>query len=114
MRSKFSVVLTQGEIGISTADSFGKCKHGLIQFRLADLQRERDRAQALASRSSAPTDSVGAVSAQFDTSNGTATAGSDYTAKNNFIVNFADGDAADQTVTIPITQRQRFTKAMKR
>ena len=47
--------------------------------------------------------SDGAVSARFDTSNSTATAGSDYSAVTNFTVNFANGDSADKTVTIPIT-----------
>ncbi len=45
----------------------------------------------------------GQVSVTFDTSNGTATAGTDYTAVNNFTVTFADGDAAEKTVTVPIT-----------
>ena len=47
--------------------------------------------------------SGGQVSVTFDTSNGTATAGTDYTAVNNFTVTFADGDAAEKTVTVPIT-----------
>jgi CSLREA domain-containing protein len=45
----------------------------------------------------------GAVSVTFDTSNGTATAGQDYTAVNNVTVAFADGDAAPKTVNVPIT-----------
>jgi hypothetical protein len=45
----------------------------------------------------------GEVSATFNTSNGTATAGADYTAVNDLIVTFADGDAAEKTVTVPIT-----------
>jgi hypothetical protein len=47
--------------------------------------------------------SDGAVSARLATSNGTATAGSDYTAT-DVIVNFAAGDAANKTVNVPITQ----------
>jgi hypothetical protein len=47
--------------------------------------------------------SDGAVSARLATSNGTATAGSDYTAT-DVIVNFAAGDAASKTVNVPITQ----------
>jgi CSLREA domain-containing protein len=47
--------------------------------------------------------SGGQVSATFNTSNGTATAGADYTAVNSFVVTFADGDTADKTVTVPIT-----------
>ena len=46
--------------------------------------------------------SGGQVSVTFDTSNGTATAGTDYTAVNN-TVTFADGDTAEKTVTVPIT-----------
>jgi len=45
---------------------------------------------------------VGAVSATFATSNGTAVAGQDYTAVSQ-TVNFADGDATNKTVTISIT-----------
>ncbi|MSP40112.1 MAG: hypothetical protein EXR70_16600 [Deltaproteobacteria bacterium] len=46
--------------------------------------------------------STGAVGATFATSNGTATAGSDYTAVNQ-TVNFANGDTVSKTVNIPIT-----------
>jgi M6 family metalloprotease-like protein len=45
--------------------------------------------------------SYGAISAAVTTSNGTATAGSDYTAT-TWIVSFADGDTASKTVSIPI------------
>jgi len=45
----------------------------------------------------------GAVGVTFTTSNGSATAGSDYTAVNQ-VVNFADGDRADKTVSIPILE----------
>src|SRR6185369_938818 len=45
--------------------------------------------------------SNGAVSVTVATSNGTATAGSDYTTVSQ-VVNFANGDAADKTVSIPI------------
>ncbi|MFL6209445.1 MAG: Calx-beta domain-containing protein [Pyrinomonadaceae bacterium] len=44
--------------------------------------------------------SDGAVAVTFDTSNGTATAGSDYTAITGQSVMFADGDAANKTVHI--------------
>ncbi|MBV9926508.1 MAG: DUF4214 domain-containing protein [Acidobacteria bacterium] len=47
--------------------------------------------------------SAGAVSVTFNTSNGTAVAGSDYTAVTSFTVNFADGDAATKTVNVPVT-----------
>jgi Calx-beta domain/Beta-propeller repeat len=45
----------------------------------------------------------GAVSVRLTTSNGTATAGADYTAA-DVVVTFADGDAAPKTVNIPILQ----------
>ena len=45
--------------------------------------------------------SAGAVGVSFATSNGTATAGSDYTAVTQ-TVSFANGDTANKTVTIPI------------
>ena len=45
--------------------------------------------------------SAGAVGVSFATSNGTATAGSDYTAVTQ-TVNFANGDTANKTVNIPI------------
>ena len=44
---------------------------------------------------------TGAVGAHFATSNGTATAGADYTAVTQ-TVSFADGDATNKTVAIPI------------
>ncbi len=47
--------------------------------------------------------SDGAVGVRLATSNGTATAGSDYTAT-DVIVNFAAGDAANKTVDVPIAQ----------
>src|SRR5262249_44723770 len=43
----------------------------------------------------------------FATSNGTATSGSDYAAVSQ-TVSFADGDAADKTVTIPILDDSFF------
>ena len=46
--------------------------------------------------------SDGAISVQFATSNGSATAGQDYTATTQ-TVTFAAGDVANKTVTIPIT-----------
>jgi hypothetical protein len=47
--------------------------------------------------------SDGAVSVRLQTANGTANAGSDYTAT-DVIVNFAAGDAADKTVNVPVLQ----------
>jgi hypothetical protein len=99
----FSAALTPTEVAnIYNAGIAGKCKHGLIQFSAPTytVGEGGTNASIVVKRTDG---SVGAVSAQFDTSNGTATAGSDYTAVNSFIVNFADGDTADKTVTIPIT-----------
>jgi|GEM_PF-958927 len=45
---------------------------------------------------------AGATSVQFATSNGTATAGSDYTAVSQ-TVTFSDGDTTPKTINIPIT-----------
>ncbi|MDQ4121863.1 MAG: FG-GAP-like repeat-containing protein, partial [Acidobacteriota bacterium] len=45
---------------------------------------------------------LGSVSATLSTSNGTAAAGSDYTATTQ-TVTFGDGDGADKTVNVPIT-----------
>ena len=47
--------------------------------------------------------SDGAVSVDYATSDGTATAGSDYTATSGTL-NFADGDAASKTFTVAISQ----------
>ncbi|SHN57818.1 DUF4073 domain-containing protein [Desulfitobacterium chlororespirans] len=47
--------------------------------------------------------SNGAVSVDYATSDGTATAGSDYTATSGTL-NFADGDAASKTFTVAISQ----------
>jgi len=46
-------------------------------------------------------DSAGAVSVRCDTSDGTATAGSDYTATMDTL-NWADGDTATKSCTVPI------------
>src|SRR5262249_10176354 len=51
--------------------------------------------------------SAGAVGVTFATSNGTATAGSDYTAVNQ-TVSFANGDTANKTVSIPILDDHIF------
>jgi CSLREA domain-containing protein len=52
--------------------------------------------------------SDGAVAVTFDTSNGTAAAGSDYTAVTNQTVMFADGDAANKTVNISVTDDSEY------
>ncbi len=52
--------------------------------------------------------SQGSISATFNTSDGTATAGSDYTAVNNYTVTFADGDTANKTIDIPVTDNMVY------
>lgn len=47
--------------------------------------------------------SFGAASVKLSTANGTATAGSDYTARVNVTVSWSDGDAATKTVSVPIS-----------
>jgi CSLREA domain-containing protein len=75
---------------------------GQLQFKFANFSVNESGGSAaiLISRTSG---SGGEVSATFNTANGTATAGTDYTAVTSFTVTFADGDTADKTVTIPIT-----------
>jgi CSLREA domain-containing protein len=74
---------------------------GQIQFKSAtfSVNESGPTASILISRTGG---SGGQASVTFNTSNGTATAGSDYTAVTNFLVTFADGDSADKTVSIPI------------
>ena len=55
--------------------------------------------------------SDGAVAVTFDTSNGSATAGSDYTAVTGQSVMFADGDAANKTVNISVTDDSEYEGA---
>jgi hypothetical protein len=99
----FNRALTPGEItSLYNSGVNGKCKHGLIQFSAPTYTV--GEAGVNATITVRRTDgSKGAVMARFDTSNGTATAGSDYTATTNFTVSWPDGDASDQTVPIPIT-----------
>jgi len=48
--------------------------------------------------------SDGSISATFNTSDGTATAGSDYTAVTGYTVTYADGEMGDKTIDIPISE----------
>ena len=75
---------------------------GLIQFSAATFtQAEASTTPTIAvSRTGG---SVGAVTATFSTGGGTAVAGVDYTATASTIY-FADGDAAERNVEIPIIQ----------
>ena len=104
----FNRALTGTEISsLFNTGALGKCKHGLIQFSAPTYTI--GEAGVNATITVKRTDgSAGAVSARFDTSNNSATAGDDYTAVTNFTVSFADGDTADKTVTIPITDDSVF------
>jgi Calx-beta domain len=52
--------------------------------------------------------SNGAVGVTFATSNGTASAGSDYTSVVNHVVSFANGDMANKKVNVPINNDTTF------
>jgi CSLREA domain-containing protein len=54
--------------------------------------------------------SDGAVSAEFNTSDGTATS-ADYTAVNNYIVSYADGETGTKTINIAINDDTTFENA---
>ncbi len=56
--------------------------------------------------------STGAVAVTYATSNGGAVAGTDYTATTGTL-SWADGDAADKTITIPILDRQLYNGSTK-
>ena len=104
----FNRALLPSEIqDIYNANIVGKCKHGLIQF--SSPTYSVGEAGTNATITVKRTDgSKGAVSATFNTSDGTATAGSDYTAVTNFTVSFTDGDTADKTIPIPITNDSTY------
>ncbi|MCM3872218.1 MAG: CSLREA domain-containing protein [Pyrinomonadaceae bacterium] len=74
---------------------------GQLQFRFSTI-RLTESGPAIGIAITRTGGSGGQVSVTFDTSNGTANAGMDYTAVNNFTVTFADGDVAEKTVTVPI------------
>jgi CSLREA domain-containing protein len=98
----FTRALTPQEIAdLFNAGSFGKCKHGLIQFG-APTYSVSEAGPSFDVTVKRTDGGVGAVSATFNTSNGTATAGSDYTAVTNFTVSWADGNTDDKLVNIPI------------
>jgi CSLREA domain-containing protein len=74
---------------------------GTIQFKFStySVAETASPANILITRTGG---SGGQVSVKFNTSNGTATA-ADYTAVTDFTVTFADGDTADKTVPVPLT-----------
>ena len=104
----FDRAVSDGEIAaIYNAGNAGKCPVGRIQLSAGTYSADEGAGSAsiIVKRTDG---SYGAASVTFDTSNGTATAGSDYTAVTSFTVNFADGDAADKTVPITIANDTLF------
>ena len=75
---------------------------GVIQFSEANYFQAESRATPTITVSRTG-GSTGAVTATFTTSNGSATAGADYTAVNTTVF-FGDGDAVTRTVEVPIIQ----------
>ena len=81
--------------------SVGTLTPGTIQFSAASASVNENAGSAtLFVTRTGGTD--GAVSATFATSDGTATAGNDYTFTSGTVA-FGDGDGASKTITIPIT-----------
>ena len=102
----YSRALTPQEIAdLYNAATFGKCKHGLLQFSAPTYSV--NEAGPSATITVKRTDGgVGAASVHYATSNGTATA-SDYTAASGDL-NWTDGDIADKTFTVPITDDSTY------
>ena len=99
----FSRALTATEIAnIYNSGTTGKCKHGLVQLSAATYSVNESGPNAIITLTRT-NGSVDAVSVTLNTSDGTAIAGSDYTAQSNVVVTWADGDTANKTVQIPIT-----------
>jgi hypothetical protein len=74
---------------------------GLIDFKAVDYDVDETDGQATVTVERL--DGVGgAVSVDYETSNGSATAGSDYTATSGTL-NWAAGDSADKTFTVPVS-----------
>jgi len=103
----YNRALTQSEIQADMNTPIGgTAAPGTLQFSSATYSVNENGANAsiTVTRTGG---SSGAVGASFSTSNGTATAGSDYTTTTQ-TVSFADGDTANKTVTIPILDDTTF------
>jgi len=74
---------------------------GSVQFSAATTQVQENQGPLVITVTRTG-GSDGTLTVNFATSNGTATAGSDYTATSGQVT-FADGDTAPKTITIPIT-----------
>lgn len=74
---------------------------GVLQFALTGYSVSEDglNANLMVSRTGG---SDGVVGMSYNSADGTATAGSDYTAVAGGAVSFADGDAVSKIITIPI------------
>jgi Leucine-rich repeat (LRR) protein len=87
-------------IGQSLVVTVPSCS-GTVQFTAATYNVTENSGQATITVTRSG-NSQGAISVDYATSDDTATAGSDYTATSGTL-NWADGDAADKTFTIDIT-----------
>lgn len=85
---------------LTITDNDSPASPGTIQFSGATASVNEGQASIVLTLSRTG-GSAGPVSVSYVTSNGTATAGSDYTASNG-TVDWADGVAASKTITIPI------------
>ncbi|TGN99989.1 hypothetical protein PN36_26675 [Candidatus Thiomargarita nelsonii] len=78
------------------------CSNSLLQFSAADYNVNEEDGSATFTVTRSGASSQGAVSVDYATTDGTATAGSDYTQTTGTFY-WADGDLADKTFTIAIT-----------
>ena len=85
---------------MTIVDDDGATPTGTVQFTSTSFSIAETLPQATVSVSRTG-GSQGAASVDYDTSNGTATAGQDYTAVGGTL-NWANGDAADKSFNIPI------------
>jgi len=90
----YTVLATSNPLNVGTSTA------GTLQFSSATYGVAENGGNAMITITRAG-GSAGAVSVMFATSNGTAMAGSDYTATTQ-TVNFSNGDTANKTVSIPI------------
>jgi subtilisin family serine protease len=85
---------------VTIADDDSPSPNGTLQFTAASLSVAENGGSATITVSRT-LGSVGAVSVSYATANGTATAGSDYTASSGTL-NWANGDSASKSFTVPI------------
>ncbi|HYE66306.1 MAG TPA: Calx-beta domain-containing protein, partial [Pyrinomonadaceae bacterium] len=96
----FNRALTQSELqNIYNAGGLGKCRTNSVQFSAAKYNVNENGGSAVVAV--LHTGGTGAFTVNYTTSNGTATAGSDYTATSGTL-SFASGELS-KTITVPIT-----------